>query len=105
MHERVIFLDEEVREVQFQIFEAMGLPINTDATFGTSQLVPVDDDNTLFRIRFVYRTRPFFIAPFAKSRIRSDIEDMTLGMKHYLATGQRIDDATLATAKAALNKQ
>ena len=94
VHERIVFVDEEQREVQFQIFEAFGVPLDTGASFGTSQLVPLDEGRTLFRIRFVFKTRPFFAAWFAKGRVRREIEDMTIGMEHYLATGEVVTKDT-----------
>ena len=105
VHERVVFLDESRREIQFQIHEAFGVPLDTDATFGTSQLVALDEERSLFRLRFVFKTRPFFAAWFAKGRVRRDIEDMTIGMHHYLATGEDVNESNFARIKADLAKQ
>ncbi|MEL6187509.1 MAG: hypothetical protein AAFU79_23060, partial [Myxococcota bacterium] len=104
VHERVVFVDSEGdrREVQFQIVEALGVPINTEKTFGTSQLVRLDDHRTLFRIRFVFSTNPSFIALFARGQIRGQLNDMTLGMEHYLATGQTVTAENFDDIKAAL---
>ncbi|MEL6340990.1 MAG: SRPBCC family protein [Myxococcota bacterium] len=102
VHERVIYLDEENKEVQFQIFEAFGVPVDTESTFGTSQLIALDEQRTLFRLRFVLNTSPGFLVWFAKGSVREELTDMTIGMEHYLATGETVSEENLERVKLSL---
>ena len=105
LHERVVYLNEQKREVQFQIFEAFGVPVNTETSFGTSQLVELDDQRTLFRARLVVNTSPGFLIWFAKGDIREEMTNMTIGMEHYLRTGERVTKENFERIKSALAKK
>ena len=102
VHERVVYLNEAEREVQFQIFKAIDVPIDTESTFGTSQLVEIDAERTLFRIRFVVNTSPGFLIWFAKGDIRDQMDDMMIGMEHYLRTGEAVTKDNFDRIKSAV---
>ena len=104
VHERVVYLNEEKREVQFQMFEAFGVPIDTESTFGTSQLVKLDDNRTLFRVKLVINTSPGFLIWFAKGGIEEQMRDMTIGMEHYLQTGEAVTKANFERIKVAMGE-
>ena len=90
IHERIELLDPVAKRMRFKIFEAKDLPIDTRVSFGESQVVALDANRSVFRLTFHYRTLPDFLGLFANSGIRSDLENMTVGMEHYLSTGETV---------------
>ncbi|MEO1301794.1 MAG: hypothetical protein AAFV36_01305 [Myxococcota bacterium] len=82
--------------------EAFGVPVDTESTFGTSQLIALDEQRTLFRLRFVLNTSPGFLVWFAKGSVREELTDMTIGMEHYLATGETVSEENLERVKLSL---
>ena len=88
VHERLEMIDSETRQMRFRVVEARELPIDTEATFGESELVPLDENRSMFRLSFHFRTRPRFLALFAERQIRRDLQNMTVGIEYFLTTGE-----------------
>ncbi|MEM9888941.1 MAG: hypothetical protein AAF849_23815 [Bacteroidota bacterium] len=93
LYERIEKISEADKKMRFKIYDAKGIPINTDVTYGESQLISQGENSTLFRINFYYRLTPSFLANFANSGLKEGFENMTIGMEHYLATGEQITKA------------
>jgi len=90
LHERILYLNKEERSLRFEIFKAKGVPLDTEAAFGESQLIKISGNSTLFKIKFYYRTSPKFLANFAHKRLKGELEDMTIGMEHFISTGENV---------------
>ncbi|MEM1327214.1 MAG: hypothetical protein AAGI23_14730 [Bacteroidota bacterium] len=90
LYERIEQINESDRLMRFKIYDAKGIPINTEVTYGESQLIEAGDDSTLFRVQFYYRTQPKFLATFANNTLLKDFEDMLIGIEYYLATGEAV---------------
>ena len=88
IHERIELLDPINRRIRFRVFEARDLPIDTEATYGESQLVPIDENRTKFQMSFYFRTQPRFMGGFAERQIRRDLTNMAAGIEYYLTTGE-----------------
>ncbi|MEM9866123.1 MAG: SRPBCC family protein [Bacteroidota bacterium] len=92
IHERIVEMDIAQKKMRFKIFETEGVPIDTSATFGTSSLTPLGPNKTLFKIKFQYRTSPKILAVFANGGIKKNLENMTIGIEHYLTTNQAVTE-------------
>ena len=90
IHERITHFDEDKKLMRFEIFEAKNVPIDTDVTFGESQLIALDDHTTKFSIKFHYRTKPRILAIFANGSLKKDFGKMTVGIEHYLTTQEPV---------------
>ena len=86
VHERIVEIDQQTKSMRFKIFEAKDVPIDTAVTFGSSRLVDLGNGKTLFKIELQYRTSPKILAVFAHGSIKKDLENMTIGIEHYLTT-------------------
>lgn len=95
LYERIEEIDKVHHSMRFKIYDAKGVPINTDVTYGVSQLVSLDSNKTLFKINFYYQTTPKFLATFANSSLEEDFINMTICIQHYLATGEVISKNNL----------
>ncbi|MEM6394743.1 MAG: hypothetical protein AAF741_00245 [Bacteroidota bacterium] len=92
LYERIEMIDANSKKMRFKIYDAKGIPINTDVTYGESQLIEKGENSSLFRINFYYRLKPSFLANFANSGLERDFTNMTIGMEHYLRTGEQISE-------------
>ena len=90
IHERIVSIDEQKMILRFKIYETIGLPVDTEVTYGESQLVPLAGNKTLFKVTFQYRTVPKFLANFAHGSLTKDFERMTVGIEHYLTSGEEV---------------
>lgn len=50
--ERITYFSPEEKKLRFEIYDATGVPLDTSAAFGESQLIALDDNRTLFKISF-----------------------------------------------------
>lgn len=97
LYERIEEIDKLNHLMRFKIYDAKGIPINTNVTYGVSQLIALNSNKTLFKLNFYYRTKPKFLATFANSSLEEDFNNMMICIEHYLTTGEVI-------AKEDLNK-
>ena len=88
--ERLVAYDPQLMRMRFHIYKTIGLPLDTEATYGTSWLEPISPNRTRFHMRFDYRTSPRFLAWFAHNGIQNDLNDMAAGIEDYLAREARL---------------
>lgn len=90
IHERIVNFDSEKKMMRFKIYEAKKTPVDTDVTYGESQLKSLGANRTLFKLKFQYRTTPKILAHFANGTLEKDFENMLIGIEHYLTTKEAV---------------
>lgn len=90
MHEELITVDPQERYTRIAIIRAENVPVDTDASYVESRVEAVDDETSLWTTTMHLRTSPAFLGAFAQGGVRSDIEDMMIGLEHHIATGEDI---------------
>lgn len=90
MQEELLVVDAEARRTQLAIVFAQGIPVNTDESFVESVVTPIDDNSCTWTTSMTLRTRPAALGPFAEGGVKSDMEDMLIGLEHHIATGEDI---------------
>lgn len=90
VYEQIEKIDPASMLMLFKIYDAKGVPINNQVTYGQSELVSIDSNRTLFKVNFYYRTKPKFLATFANSSLEKDFNNMLIGIEHHLTTGELI---------------
>lgn len=88
--ERITYFSPEEKKLRFEIYDVKGVPLDTSAAFGESQLIALDENRTLFKITFFYRTSPAFFAGFAQGGLEKDFHEMTVAMEHYIDTHEEV---------------
>ena len=90
IHERITKIDPVNKSMTFKMYEAIDVPLDTEVSFGESSLEAIDDNRTMFRLAFYYRTKPKLLALVANGQIRQDLENMTVGIAHFLSTRESV---------------
>ena len=91
MQEEILELDRDQMRTKIAIIAAEGVPVDTDATFVEGQVTADDDASSTWTTTMHLRTKPAFLRTFAKGGVKSDIEDMLIGLEHHLTTGEDVD--------------
>ena len=91
--ERIIAVDQEEHKMRFKIFDTNNVPLDTEVSFGESSLEEIGPNKTLFKLKFQYRTSPKIVALFAHGTIKKDLQNMTIGIEHYLSTNEVVTEA------------
>lgn len=89
-YERITYFNPSEKKLRFEIYKAKGVPLDTEAAFGESNLVSLSDSLTQFSIEFNYRTKPRFLAMFAHKGLVKEFNEMTIAMRHYINTGETV---------------
>ena len=104
VYERLIEFDPELKKMRFKVFDAKDVPIDTDVSFGESTLEEIGPNKTRFKMKFQYRTSPRILAVFANGSIKEDLENMAIGMEHYLTTNEVVTEENFDKISALYRK-
>ena len=89
-HEKQVNFDPENYSFTAQVFHAEGLPLDTEYSFATYKVEPIDEKSSRLIFEMTYRTSPAFMGSLAKSSFKKTISDYTLAVQHHVLTGEKV---------------
>ena len=90
MREELLAVDPENRFTKIAIIYAENVPVDTNRTVVESQVTPIDESSSLWTTKMELYTSPAILGVFAEGGVKSDMEDMLIGLEHHIATGEDI---------------
>lgn len=104
MQEKQVSFDAANYTFKVLIYQAGGIPLNTDYSYGIYKVVPVNTETCRLVMQMGIRTKPSFLAGIAKGQFKSDIEDYLLAVEHHVLTGENVNQENFKSIKKKYNK-
>ncbi len=98
-HEKQIEYDPENLTFKVQVFHAERLPLDTDYSLATYQVVPLDKKSCKLVFSMEYRTKPAFLGPMAKGNFKKTLTNYLLSVEHHVLTGEIVNKETFKDIK------
>ncbi len=85
--------DPENRHITIEIANEEGFgTLNVEYTWVNMDVVEIDSENSILKIRFNYLTKPRFLKGFAKGSMRKAFQKYAYGIDYHAKTGEIVDE-------------
>ena len=89
-HEKIVEYDPSNFMLKVKVFNAEGIPMNTDYSYAIYSVVPINNESSKLVFTMQYRTKPAFLGGIAKGGFKKTIRNYTLAVEHYVLTGEAV---------------
>lgn len=89
-HEKIVEYNPKNYTMKVKVFNAEGVPMNTDYSYATYAVIPIDETSCKVVFTMEYRTKPAFLGGMAKGGFKKTIFDYLLAIEHNVLTGESV---------------
>lgn len=89
-HEKMVDYDPTNYTFKAIVYEAEGIPMNTEYSYAVYKVKPIDATSCELIITMQYRTKPAFLGGMARSGFKKTISDYALAVEHHVLTGEAV---------------
>lgn len=90
-HEKMVDYNPSNFTFKAVIFDAEGVPMNTEYSYALYKVKVIDGDSCELRITMQYRTKPSILGAMAKGGFKKTISDYALAVEHHVLTGEVVN--------------
>lgn len=90
-HEKMVDYDPFNYTFKAVIFDAEGVPMNTEYSYAVYSVKAIDVKSCELSIRMQYRTKPAILGAMAKGGFKKTISDYALSVEHHVLTGEVVN--------------
>ncbi|MEQ9300495.1 MAG: SRPBCC family protein [Cyclobacteriaceae bacterium] len=94
LKEEIGNLDNEKMEMKNLVVGAGKFPIDTDYSYAYTRVKDNGDNTSTLSYEYVYRTKPAFMGGMAKGKFKKMLNDLQIGVDHYVITGETVNATT-----------